>query len=49
MRVLYGLLFVILSPITVPLGYVWGWIRGRYRYGTETYDWNKRIKQINKK
>lgn len=49
MRVLYGLLFVILSPITVPLGYIWKFVKGRYESGTQTYDWNKRMKQINKK
>ena len=49
MRVLYGLLFVVLSPITVPLGYIWKFVKGRYESGTQTYDWNKRMKQINKK
>ena len=49
MRVLYGLLYVLLSPITVPLGFIWQFIKGRYRAGTMTYDWSKRMKQIYKK
>lgn len=48
-RVIYGIGFVIISPVTIPLGFILGFIKGRYIAGTTTYDWYKRLNQINKK
>ena len=48
MRVLYGLAFVVMRPITIPLGYIWRFVKEQYRDGTITYDWIKRMNKLEK-
>ena len=46
MRVLWGLGFVILRPIVIPLGYIGRFVRNQYNDGVRTYDIMKRLKKI---